>query len=407
MVLAVLLLLNSAFAANANCSQISSYKEFYNCTLEKHPEFEVSKLKVQEAEAVLDKSSQWQNPDLEVTSVAGKNAGENTGSTELSLSIPISQLWTRGAQQAAGRAEKKIVDIEAQQSLLGVKKQLIRDIFRMRQVNDELELVNEALGAYGKIKDQFKARLARGPEQEITYNLVELASSDYELKRNHLTTERTEILARLKGIWGANFDIKKEYLPLPKENWPVLPKEIVIAQSFESRKVMAEAERASAEHSLAVRESWPAISAGPTLERVTEGPTQYTSTGFNLSVSLPLFSWNGGGRKLAETRAQQSRLLAEYANKKAVIEREIVIQKYKSAVESLKKSSAREDIRKKHNRIDSLFRQGLASGSLIIEAHRQITEYTESQHEHEIVAIESYLDIKALTGDDRIEELLQ
>lgn len=405
MILAVFLFLNSAFAAN--CSPIKNYQEFYKCTLQKHPEFEVAKLKILEAEAVIDKAGQWQNPDLEVRSVSGKLAGENVGSTELSLSIPLSQVWTRGAQVDAGRADKKIADIEAQLSLLGVKKQLIKDLFRLRQVNDELELNNEALEAYNKIKNQFRARLARGPEQEITLNLVELATSDYELKRSHLTTEKIEILARLKGIWGTGFDIKKEYLPPPKEKWPELPKEINIGQSFESRKIMAESDKASAEYSLAVRESWPAVSAGPTVERATEGPTQYTSAGFNLSVSVPILSWNGGGRKLAETKAKQSRLLSEYAARKAEIEREIVVQKYKSSVESLKKTSARDDVRKKHTRIDSLFRQGLASGGLIIEAHRQITEYTESQHEHEISAIESYLDIKALTGDDNIEELLK
>ncbi|MES2767856.1 MAG: TolC family protein [Bdellovibrionota bacterium] len=405
MILAVLLLLNSTFAAN--CTSIKTYKEFYKCTLEKHPEFEVAKLKIQEAEAVIDKASQWQNPNLDVKSISGKLAGENIGSTELSLSIPLSQIWTRGAQMDAGRADKKIADIEAQLSLLSVKKQLIKDIFRLRQVNDEIELNSEALGAYDKIKNQFKARLARGPEQEITFNLVELATSDYELKKNHLTTERTEILARIKGIWGAGFDIKKEYLPPPKEKWPELPKEINIGQSFESRKVMAESDKASAEYNLAVRESWPEVSAGPTVERSTEGPVQYTSSGFNLSISVPILSWNGGGRNLAETKAKQSRLLSEYAHRKAQIEREIVIHKYRSAVESLKKSSAREDVRKKHTRIDSLFRQGLASGGLIIEAHRQITEYTESQHEHEVSAIEAYLDIKALTGDENIEELLQ
>ncbi len=403
----IILLLQTAFAADVDCSKIKTYHDFYECSLQKHPQFEISKLKMKEGDALLDQASQWQNPDLEVKSVAGKNAGENEGSTEIGLAIPISQVWVRGAKKDIGRAEKKIAEIESQVNMLDVKRELIKDLFRFRQVDSELNLVNEALEAFEKIKKQFKGRLARGPEQEITLNLVELATSDYELKRNHLSIEKSEITARLKGLWGSGFDLKKEYFPPSKEKWPVLAADLNIAYSLEARKVAAEAEKALAEKSLAIRESWPTLSAGPTVERNTQGPNQFNSVGFNVTMSVPIFSINSGGRKLAQNRADQSQLLADYTNKKAQLEREIVIQKYNSAVESLKKSSAGDEVIRKHHKIDGLFRQGLASGGLIIEAHRQILEYTESQHEHELSAVGAYVEIKMLTGDDNIEEILK
>lgn len=403
----ILFFIQNASAGDFDCSKIRSYHDFYECSLQKHPQYEVSKLKIKEGEALLDQSAQWQNPDLEVKSVAGKNAGENEGSTEIDLAISVSQLWVRGAKKDIGRAQKKIAEIESQENLLEVKKQLIKDLFRFRQVESELELVNEALDAFDKIKKQFRGRLARGPEQEITLNLVELATSDYELKRNHLSIEKSEITARLKGLWGNEFDLKKDYFPPSKDRWPALPNDLNIGSSFEARKVAAEAEKDSAEHSLAVRESWPTLSAGPTIERNTTGPNQFNSVGFNVAMSLPIFSQNGGGRKVAATKSEQSKLMAEYTLKKAQLEKEIVVKKYNSAVESLKKSSASSEVIKKHNKIDGLFKQGLASGGLIIEAHRQILEYTESQHEHEISAVESYVEIKALTGNDNIEEILK
>jgi len=406
MILYLLLNLNFAFAADKNCNSMKDYKDFYYCSLQKHPEFEISKLKAEEASAALDKAAQWENPELELKSISGKNAGENVGGTEISVSIPISQLWTRSGKKSIGLAEKKIVEIESQETLLSVRKSLVKDLYRIRQVEDELNIVKESLDAFDRIKNQLKGRLARGPEQEITLNLVELASSDYELKKNHLNIERAEIASRMKALWDTNFEIKKEFLPPIKTKWPVISKDANIGQSFEVRKIAAQAEKADAEHDVAIHESLPSVSAGPTFERTTEGTNQYTSYGANLTLSLPLFSLNGGGRRLAETRSRQAALQSNYAVKKAVLEKDIFFQKYQSAVDSLMKSSNRNEVKKKHDRIDSLFRQGLASGSIVIEAHRQITEYTESQHEHEISALDAFLEIKTLSGEN-IEEILQ
>ena len=55
---------------------------------------------------------------------------------------------------------------------------------------------------------------------------------------------------------------------------------------------------------------------------------------------------------------------------------------------------------KKHLRVDSYFRQGLASGGLVIEAHRQMFEFMQSQHEHENAAIEAYINLMTLVGGE-------
>lgn len=406
MILTLLLTLTVAMATEPSCNEIRSYKDFYSCSLQKHPEFEISKLKLEEADAILDKASQWQNPDLEVTSLSGENAGESVKSTELSLSIPISQVWTRGAQKDIGRAEKKIVEIEAQESLLSVRKSLILDMYRVRQIEEELAIADESIAGFEKVKGQLRGRRTRGPEQEITLNLIELASSDYDLKKNQLNIEKAEINSRLKALWGPGFEIKKEFLPPLRKKWPEIVNNASTAHSFEVRKILAAGEKANAERTLAVRESWPTLSAGPTIEKIREGGSQYDSTGFNVSVSVPIFSFNGGARNLTETRSRQASLQADYAIKKAQLEKDILVQKYKSAVESLLKSAANNDVKRKHDRIDSLFKQGLASGSIVIEAHRQIASYAESQHQHEITALESYLEIQTLSGQN-IEEILQ
>lgn len=405
--LSLLILASSlALAGDDNCTQITSYKDFYRCSLKQHPLSEAAKLKAQEGDAYLEQAAQWKNPDLELKTVGGSRAGENVGSTELTVSVPLSQLWTRDAKTDLAKAEQRKSEIEAQDTVLSVKKELIRDLYRLRQIDEEIALAEETLKTFGTIQSQFRGRRARGPEQEITLNLVELATSDYELKKNHLATEKLEIMSRLKGVWGPRFEMKAQYLPPAKDKWPAISSTAKTQHSLEVQKVLAEADKAIAEEKVVQRESWPEVSVGPAIERTTEGPSQFYSYGITLSMNLPLLTWNGGSRKLADARARQARFLADYTEKKSDLENQIHLQKYNSAIESMKKSFRPEELKKRHEKVDNLFRQGLASGAIVIEAHRQLSEYTASQHEHEIAAIESFMEIKTLRGED-IEEILQ
>jgi hypothetical protein len=337
-------------------------------------------------------------------SVSGNIAGENVGSTEIEMSLDLTELLVkRPALFKLGRAEQKSLTVESQEREFSSKMQIIRFLHRYRQILDELELINEAIGTFQKIEGQLKSRRALGPDQEITLSLVDLAQGDYELRKNHIAVEKSEIEANFKGIFGDSFELKKELLPKVKANWPKIQAAQISKQTFELRKIEAEKDRLDAEKSIAVSESWPKLSAGPVIERSTEGPTQTSSYGFNLTVDLPIFSWNSGARTLAEKNRLRAQYAYDYALKKSDLEKRLLTLKYESAVESLKKATSASSLKAKHGRIDSLFRQGLTSGATVIEAHRQITEFTESQHEHEMVALESLMYLKLLSGEEPSE----
>ena len=53
---------------------------------------------------------------------------------------------------------------------------------------------------------------------------------------------------------------------------------------------------------------------------------------------------------------------------------------------------------KKHKNMESLFERGLIQSSLIIEAHRQMADFTESVNEQELRAVEALWSIYALEG---------
>lgn len=396
-----------AQAEASNCLSIKSVEGLYECIVKNHPEIKSAELSVEAAKSANDKITQLPNPEVSISSMQGKNSGENEGSTELSLSINLTEtLLKRAPLSKLGRAEEKVLIVDAQESVFRAKSQALKNLYRYRQVLDELELVTEALETFKKIENQFKARRVRGPEQSVTLNLVELAQGDYELQRNHLNAEKTKIETEFKGVFGENFILKKEWLPKLKKNWPPITGSELSKQTFEVRKFEAEKEKAEAEKSIAMAESMPKIAAGPSMQRTTTGTAQYMSYGLNLTVDLPIFSLNGGGRRLAEKNLTKSQYTFEYAMKKADLEKKLLLQIYSAAVESLKKSITIESLKKKHDQIDSLFRQGLTAGPTVIEAHRQISEFHKSQHEHEMEALESLMYLNVLSNKE-IGEVLK
>jgi outer membrane protein TolC len=392
--------------ANVDCNKASTTKSFYDCVLQIDPSYQSSVLTKRSAKASRDAITKWPNPKLEAKSISGENAGENVGGTEIGISLSVSDLLIkRPALARSGKAEEKAVMVDGEESEFKAKTQIIRDLYRYRQVSDELGLVDEALATFKKIEKQFKSRSARGPEQEITLNLVELAQGDYQLRKNHLTVELSEIKVKYKGVFGPNFLFKNEWLPKLKQNWPTINDSIISKNTFELRRLEADKEKHEAQKNIASVEAWPNIEAGPVFERATEGPTQYNSVGFAVSVDLPIFNWNGGARAVSRANYERAKLNYEYGLRRVESDHELLIQKYTTAVESLKLSASNESLNKKHNKIDQFFRQGLTSGSTVIEAHRQINEFIESQHEHELVALDSLMYIYQLSGLDPSEVL--
>ena len=390
--------------ANADCSSSANIKSFYECVLQYEPGYKEANLIQSAAKASRDVISKWPNPQVEVTSISGENAGEKVGGTEVSVSLSVSDLLIkRPALSKSGRIEEKLLTVESEEAAFKAKSQIIKDLYRYRQITDELELVDEALSTFKKIEQQFKSRSARGPEQEITLNLVELAQGEYELQKNHLTVELSEILSKYKGIFGSQFSFKSQWLPQARQNWPAVSNSSGLQATFEFRKLEAEKEKHEAEKSLANAESWPNIEAGPVFERTTEGPTQYNSVGISLTVDVPILNWNSGARRLANINLERANLNYEHALRRMNSDRDLLIAKYITAVESLNRSTSSDALKKKHNYIDKLFRQGLTSGATVIEAHRQISGFTESQHEHEIVALDSLMYIYQLSGKDPSE----
>lgn len=397
-------LISSGASAKALCQDARTASELYLCTIQNHPHQTLKDQTKVTADALINQAKQFDNPTLDVKSVAGTVSGEAMGATEVSVTLPISSyVLGRAPKIEQAQADAKQIQNDFDEEIFKIKSDLIKDFYRLRQVADELGMVEEALGAFSSVERQLRSRPARGPEQEITLNLVTLVQGDYELKKNRLITEKAEILSRFKLIWGAGFNLNAKILPPFKQNWPDSSGELKLDTHFELRKSGTDLEKAIADKRVAQAESWPKVAIGPTVQRETTGGSVAYAYGFNVGIDIPIFSINSGGRQVAEARRIRAEMVQQLTLRKVQSENEITVNKYKAAVDSLKRSSARESLAKNHARIDSLFRQGMAAGTVIVEAHRQILEFTLSQHEHELTAVDSLINLYQLQGKDIAE----
>ena len=69
--MSLMLVLSLAQGSETQCGSIQSHKDFYFCSLEKHPKFQSSNLRQIEGSAIYEKANQWCNPELSIKNLVG------------------------------------------------------------------------------------------------------------------------------------------------------------------------------------------------------------------------------------------------------------------------------------------------------------------------------------------------
>ena len=187
-------------------------------------------------------------------------------------------------------------------------------------------------------------------------------------------------------------------MPPKKQDWPIYSRKEPVFKGSEIKLSEAELKNASAELELAQSESWPDLKIGPTIQSQTEGPFTYWTYGFNLTLPLPLFQINGGGRAVARASLMRAEQSLELKKRELSLEQKILLTQYQKSIKALKESVSFAEIERKHKIVERQFARGVISSSLVIEAHRQMVDFTKSQNEQEITALESLLRLRALEG---------
>lgn len=395
----------SSFAFSAepvrSCNP-SSYTELVKCAVNQSAEIEISKRQLNAASELKEVSQQWINPELDVESISkGSQKSELTAGVLFTVDLSGRRSALQGEAKAEYEKTKTLSDMNTAQ----LKLDLILKLYKISHLKSEIKIEEEAVSTFARIISQFQKRSGLSPEQEVSQSIFRMAMSDHELNLATLNAELEQLTQDVSTSTNLEVDQVVKNLPTRKSNWPkvdanskskdtpmvkIASSELKIAQSIKDR---------------AYAEPWADLKIGPVVKQIKDENTSENFVGVGVTLPLPVFNWNGSGKKYGQQKVYEAELSLQLANKKAVLLRPQLTKKYENIVRVLSKTITSKTIEEKHSHSDRLFLRGLVPSSVVVEAHRQMIELEQKRNESEREAIETLGQIHILDNNFSEENL--
>lgn len=384
----------------SSCGNLGTYKNVLQCAIEKHPDIQQAKILVQQNKNLMGIAEQRPNPEINSQLLTGKSGEDNYQYTQVNLAHTFELGGKRDVRIKKSEIQARATefDFKLAQEQIYVKTYLA--MVRLRQINTEIEIFDSAIATFERIQNQYKSRPRMTPEQKATYIIMDIAMSDYRLRRRPLINEVRENERFLELAIGQKLNVRKDFYPALRKKWPFLSTTNLQTDllNLSLQKSIANLEFAQAELAEANSTSWPDLKIGPSFETQIQGSQRTNSFGLNLSFAIPLFHSNGAGKSYAT--AGVSRAEFALATFKEIENQQLQLQMeaYSDAVNALETSFSIPELEKKHRDIENSFQSGVISSSFVIEIHRQMADFTKSLGEQEMAALEALAKVYSTQG---------
>lgn len=394
------LLSTTSSFAQGECEKMLRSQDVLECALKNHPAVLQNEARKTQGSFLSEVAQQRPNPELDGNAAFGRAQGENILNSQVSLSHIFELGGKRSSRIEKAQAETEVIAAQLLKSKEETALNVVSSLFRLRQLKKEVETLDEALFTFSKIKEQLQARPKLTPDQEVALATFQLVASDYRLRKVALGGEERTLIQLIGLALNTPFVALPDLLPPSKEVWPELSASLEPPSLIGSdmNRLRAEVKSAEADLSLAQSASWPNLKIGPMFQAQTQGGISYQSFGLNLSVPLPLYQANGGGRAYAGAGLSQAEITLKSAGNQLKTEREQELSKYHAALKALQEVGTLREVEKRHQNVERLFKSGLIQSSMVIEAHRQIVDLTRNVNEQELIAVRSLWRIYAIEG---------
>jgi cobalt-zinc-cadmium efflux system outer membrane protein len=336
------------------------------------------------------------NPELSGKKLWGtKDSGESS-QFEIELLFPIEVGGKRSARANVANARKELASAEGQKAK---EDDLIKtglSLHRLRQIDTEITLAQEAIERFQRITTTFRKRAQLSPEQQVSLTIFRYALEEEKQKSAELLAQKRSISSDLAAVLGKKIEPNKS-LPADIVNWPSVTAGNTEG-SAERRAAIARATELNAVSALARAESWPTVKIGPSYEKMPSGNIVEERLGFGLSMDLPLFNTNSEARRAGDLSKRAAEIRSRMAEA-SVDERLLsLVEEYNLITSALKSAPTHADLDKGHRSFEQQFNRGLVSYSLIIEAHRQLHETVDTKHRQELMALNILWKIYQING---------
>lgn len=370
-----------------------------------HPQVLENNSSISVSEKWVEVAKQRPNPEFQAQGMKGEEIDGDVDRISLSVMHTIELGGKRTSRIDFADSKRKQFKASVQDSNEDVLIDAVLKAYRLRQVKELIPIYEEAYEAFNKILKVKLKRKSLSPEEQVEKETLVLATSDYRLKVSKLKSEKINLSRHLSFFVGEDCDLKQDSLPqnvdlarsfsLKKET-PSYSKLQVAINNLETAKMKLELERSNA---------YPDLKVGPAFETETINGKNYQSIGLSISMDLPILSTNSGSKGQAFEQMNTARVRYKNIKREASLDLEAWIEKYNALGSSLKTIATREDLDKKHLKIERLFKRGVISTAMIIESHRQLIEFANTRNEFELGAAEALWNIYKINGTVFTEKL--
>lgn len=370
-----------------------------------HPQVVENNSSINVSEKWVEVAKQRPNPEFQAQGMKGEEIDGDVDRISLSIMHTIELGGKRASRIDFADSKRKQFKASVQDSNEDILIDAILKAYRLRQVNELIPIYEEAYGAFNKILKVKLRRKSLSPEEQVEKETLVLATNDYRLKVSKLKSEKINLSRHLSFFVGEDCDLKQETLPrdvnltrkfVLKKETPSYSKLQVAMNNLESAKMKLELERSN---------TYPDLKIGPAIETENINGKSYQSIGLSLSMDLPILSTNSGAKSQALEQVNTARVKFKNIKREASLDLEAWIEKYNALGSSLKTIATREDLERKHLKIEKLFKRGVISTAMIIESHRQLIEFANTRNEFELGAAEALWNIYKINGTVFSEKL--
>ncbi|MBC7660777.1 MAG: TolC family protein [Chitinophagaceae bacterium] len=389
----------SATAQIRLCPDFTKPNDILDCAMKHHPELIIADGEIEQARLYKQVAALRPNPELSNQTLAGDSNRQRFYS-EFNLLHTVETGGKLDARVKKSEAELSLKEASKDVNRFEIYRALVLDLYRLRQIQDELLVIDDVVGTYRTIEHQLALRPVLSPDQRAAVANFQVAKGDFEMKKLPLIAESEQHLSSISLAIGRDFLVNTALLPKKYKKWPTLPTESGPSDVRDVRVTLAKAyiDRASAEVSLTETEASSDFRIGPSIQYQRQDERNNLAIGINVAVALPIFHRNEASLAYAGSELINARVASEAARVSVTTQKNLFVRKYNSYLAVLKKLPSIDTLKKKHHEVEKLFSDGFINGSPVIDIHNQIFEYVKSQDEMEMSMVESLLRIYAFDG---------
>jgi cobalt-zinc-cadmium efflux system outer membrane protein len=258
------------------------------------------------------------NPEL-TYSLDVPTGGDTAGSVTaygLGFNWDVTSLISRASRIGGAKARDEAVALDIAWQEWQVAQAAKSAVYQLVSLQNQIALAEQACQRMAQTLVQIHKAVADGSMTANALNAAQVASREANENLLDLKKQADQQRLQLRRLMGLPSDMKirlSKDIRLPSQ--VELPTDTTLLEGLEQRRLDLLALRRGYDSQeaavrVAIMEQFPRIVIGPTISRDTDN---IRTTGFGLSIELPIFSRNQG--KIAREQVTRQKLFDEYVNR--------------------------------------------------------------------------------------------